>query len=162
MARAIADLKAEVDSLTGEPEVRRYVTLASKVRKNEITLTLEQLPMFQKMAVAVGPQLKAIGKLSLAVKDAETEQKAGQALIDKLVQATQRQQPGVIGLDRLPARRHPGARAAVQPRWQQRVRPESARDQGTPAHGGGVPSCCLPARAANSAGPAKACAPEVK
>lgn len=82
----IAELKAEVDSLTGEAEVRRYVTLASKVRKNEITLTPEQLPTFQKMAVAVGPQLKAIGKISLAVKAAETEQQAGQALIDKLVQ----------------------------------------------------------------------------
>jgi hypothetical protein len=85
-AARIADLKAEVDSLTGEPDVRRYVTLASKVRKNEITLTPEQLPMFQKMAVAVGPQLKAIGKISLAVKAAETEQQSGQALIDKLVQ----------------------------------------------------------------------------
>ncbi|MDQ2820912.1 MAG: FapA family protein [Pseudomonadota bacterium] len=82
----IAHLKAEVDSLTGEPEVRRYVTLASKVRKNEITLTPEQLPTFQKMAVAVGPQLKAIGKISLDTKAAETEQQAGQALIDKLVQ----------------------------------------------------------------------------
>jgi hypothetical protein len=82
----IADLRAEVERLTGEPDVRRYVTLASKVRKNEITLTPEQLPMFQKMAVAVGPQLKAIGKISLDAKAAETEQQAGQALIDKLVQ----------------------------------------------------------------------------
>ena len=38
------------------------------------------------MAIAVGPQLKAIGKASLDVKAAETEQQAGQALIDKLVQ----------------------------------------------------------------------------
>lgn len=85
-AARVADLKAEVERMTGEPDVRRYVTLASKVRKNEITLTAEQLPMFQKMAVAVGPQLKAIGKVSLDAKAAETEQAAGQALIDKLVQ----------------------------------------------------------------------------
>lgn len=82
----VADLRAEVERMTGEPDVRRYVTLASKVRKNEITLTAEQLPMFQKMAIAVGPQLKAIGKISLDAKAAETEQQAGQALIDKLVQ----------------------------------------------------------------------------
>ena len=85
-AALVAEQKAEVERLTAEPEVRRYVTLASKVRKNEITLTAEQLPMFQKMAIGVGAQLKAIGKASLDVKAAETEQQAGQALIDKLVQ----------------------------------------------------------------------------
>jgi len=85
-AALVARQKAEIERLTGEPEVKRYVTLASKVRKNEITLTAEQLPMFQKMAVAVGPQLKAIGKMSLEVKAAETEQQAGQALVDKLLQ----------------------------------------------------------------------------
>lgn len=85
-AARVAECKAEVERMTGEPDVRRYVTLASKVRKQEITLTPEQLPMFQKMALAVGPQLKAIGKVSLDIKTAETEQQAGQALIDKLAQ----------------------------------------------------------------------------
>ena len=85
-ARRVAECKAEVERLSAEPEVRRYVTLASKVRKNEITLTAEQLPMFQKMALGVGPQLKAIGKVSVDARSAETEQQTGQALIDKLVQ----------------------------------------------------------------------------
>lgn len=85
-AARVAEHRAEVERLSSEPEVRRYVTLASKVRKNEITLTAEQVPMFQKMAIAVGPQLKAIGKVSLDIKTAETEQQAGQALVDKLVQ----------------------------------------------------------------------------
>jgi hypothetical protein len=85
-AARVLEHRAEVERMTAEPDVRRYVTLASKVRKNEITLTPEQLPMFQKMALGVGPQLKAIGKLSLDIKAAETEQQAGQALIDKLVQ----------------------------------------------------------------------------
>jgi uncharacterized protein (DUF342 family) len=82
----VAEHRAEVERLSSEPEVRRYVTLASKVRKNEITLTPEQLPMFQKMALGVGPQLKAIGKVSVEIKAAETEQQAGQALVAKLVQ----------------------------------------------------------------------------
>jgi len=85
-ATRVAAYRADVERMTSEPDVRRYVTLASKVRKNEITLTAEQLPMFQKMAIGVGPQLKAIGKLSLDIKAAETEQQAGQALVDKLVQ----------------------------------------------------------------------------
>jgi len=85
-AARVAVHRADIERMTGEPDVRRYVTLASKVRKNEITLTAEQLPMFQKMAQGVGPQLKAIGQISLEIKAAETEQHAGQALVDKLVQ----------------------------------------------------------------------------
>ncbi len=78
--------KAEMDQMTCEPEVRKYVMLASKIRKKELTLTPEQLPVFQKMALAVGPALKAIAKVSLEVKAAETEQEAGQALVAQLMQ----------------------------------------------------------------------------
>lgn len=89
-AKAFGELvekrKGEMDAMTSEPDVRKYVMLASKVRKNELTLTPEQLPMFQKMATAVGPALKAIAKVSLEVKAAETEQQAALTLIDQLVQ----------------------------------------------------------------------------
>ena len=70
----------------GQPEVRKYVLLASKIRKKELTLTPEQLPQFQKMAAAVGPALKAIAKVSLEVKAAEVEQQAALALVAQLVQ----------------------------------------------------------------------------
>jgi hypothetical protein len=78
--------KAEMEQMTSEPEVRKYVMLASKIRKKELTLRPEQLPQFQKMALAVGPALKAIAKVSLDVKAAETELQAGQALVAQLVQ----------------------------------------------------------------------------
>jgi hypothetical protein len=78
--------KEEMERMTSEPEVRKYVMLASKIRKKELTLTSEQLPQFQKMALAVGPALKAIAKVSLDVKAAETELQAGQALLAQLVQ----------------------------------------------------------------------------
>jgi hypothetical protein len=78
--------KAEMEQLTGEPEVRKYVMLASKIRKKELTLTPEQVPQFQKMALAVGPALKAIAKVSLDVKAAETEREAGEALVAQLLQ----------------------------------------------------------------------------
>ncbi|NHZ95511.1 DUF342 domain-containing protein [Massilia sp. CCM 8734] len=77
--------KAEMDAMTNEPEVRKYVMLASKVRKKELILTEEQVPMFQKMALAAGPALKAIARVSLDVKAAETEQQAGAALLAELV-----------------------------------------------------------------------------
>ena len=83
---AVEARKAEMEALTGTPEVRKYVMLASKIRKNELTLTAEQVPQFQKMASAVGPALKAIAKVSLAVKAAETEQQAALALVEQLVQ----------------------------------------------------------------------------
>ena len=82
----VAQRKAEMDAMTSEPEVRKYVMLASKIRKKELILTPEQTPVFQKMALAVGPALKAIAKVSLDIKAAETEQQAGQALVAQLVQ----------------------------------------------------------------------------
>jgi hypothetical protein len=81
-----AQRKAGMEQMTSEPEVRRYVSLASKIRKKELILTPEQLPQFQKMALAVGPALKAIAKVSEGVKAAETEMQAGQALVAQLVQ----------------------------------------------------------------------------
>lgn len=83
---AVVAKKAEMEALTSEPEVRKYVMLASKIRKNELTLTAEQLPQFQKMAAGVGPSLKAIAKVSLEVKAAETEQEAASALVMQLQQ----------------------------------------------------------------------------
>ena len=65
--------------------------LATKVRKGELTLTAEQAPQFQKMGAAVGPALKAIGKLSEDMKAAETEQQAGAALLEQLQAAAPRQ-----------------------------------------------------------------------
>jgi hypothetical protein len=95
-----AQLKAAMERMTGEPDVRRYVSLASKIRKKELILTPEQLPQFQKMALAVGPALKAIGKVSLDVKAAETEQQAGEALVAQL----QRQRQESDGVSRVVVR----------------------------------------------------------
>ena len=85
-AQMVAQRKADMENLTSQPDVRKYVMLASKIRKKELTLTAEQVPQFQKMATAVGPALKAIAKLSLDVKAAETEHLAGVALLAQLVQ----------------------------------------------------------------------------
>ena len=78
--------KAEMDALTNMPEVRKYLMLATKIRKKELTLTPEQVPQFQKMAVAVGPALKAIGKISLDVKSLDTEKQSGLAMIAQIQQ----------------------------------------------------------------------------
>jgi hypothetical protein len=85
-AGAAEKRKLEMDTLSNLPDVRKYIMLASKVRKKELVLTPEQIPQFQKMALAVGPALKAITKISLDLKAAETEKQAGEALVAQLLQ----------------------------------------------------------------------------
>lgn len=85
--------KGEIDGIAGQPDVRNYLTLAGRVRKQEVALTAEQLALFQKMAVTVGPSLKAIGQLSLGVKEAQAQQAQMQAQAD----AAQRQKQDAIG-----------------------------------------------------------------
>jgi hypothetical protein len=76
--------KAALERLTSQPEVRKYMLLATRVRKQELVLTPEQMPQFQKMALAVGPALKAIGKASADMKATEAEQQGGLALLARL------------------------------------------------------------------------------
>lgn len=75
---------AEMERMTARPEVRKYMLLASKIRCKEVVLTPEQVPQFQKMAAAVGPELKAIGKLSLDARAARTEREAGEKLVAQI------------------------------------------------------------------------------
>lgn len=85
-AQIAAQRKEEMQALTVQPEVRQYMQLATRVRKGELTLTGDQAAQFQKMGVAVGPVLRAIGKLSEDIKAAETEHQAGAALLEQLQQ----------------------------------------------------------------------------
>jgi hypothetical protein len=92
LAEVAAQHKAGLDQLAADPGVRKYMRLATGVRKNEITLTPEQVPAFQRMAQAVGPALKEIGKLSALVKSIEAERAQGLELATRL--DTQREQAG--------------------------------------------------------------------
>ena len=83
-ATLAAQLKAAQDAMTGKPDVRRYLMLATRVRKGEISLTPEQARQFQKMAQDVGPALKALGDVSAKIKAAEAEQQAGTHMLANL------------------------------------------------------------------------------
>jgi len=76
--------KAQMDALTGQPDVRRYLMLASRVRKNEISFTPEQARQFQRMAQDVAPALKAIGEVSAKVKQCEADLEQGRKLMADL------------------------------------------------------------------------------
>jgi hypothetical protein len=83
-AALVAQHKAEMDAVTARPDVRRYLLLASKVRKHEVTLTPEQARQLQKMAQDVAPALQAIGAVSGKIKAAQAEQDAGRRMLDNL------------------------------------------------------------------------------
>ena len=82
--REAAQRKNEIDAITDQAEVRNYLTLATRVRKREVVLTAEQEPLFQKMAVAVGPSLKAVAKMSLAMKAAQVQQEQAQEEVNQV------------------------------------------------------------------------------
>lgn len=86
--------KAAVDEITGRQDVRSYLALATRVRKREVTLTAEQLPRFQKMAVQVGPALKEVARLSLAAKEALGQQ----TVFEEQVAALRQERDEVAGV----------------------------------------------------------------
>ncbi|WP_322399763.1 flagellar assembly protein A [Massilia luteola] len=79
-----AQLRAAMDAMTGKPDVHRYLMLATRVRKGDITLSPEQARQFQKMAQDVGPALKTIADISAKIKVAEAEQLAGKGMLANL------------------------------------------------------------------------------
>jgi hypothetical protein len=73
--------RAQMNELTSQAEVRSYMMLASRVRKNEISFTPEQARQFQRMAQDVGPALKAIGQENSQVKALEADLQEGQLVL---------------------------------------------------------------------------------
>jgi len=88
-----ARCKEQMDAITADQEVRNYLQLASKVRKQEVTLNQEQLVLFQKMALKVGPSLKMVARLQVAMKEAQ----AGQQKEQELGEHVYRQKLMVVG-----------------------------------------------------------------
>ena len=82
--REAGEHKAEMDAITDQPELRNYLNLATRVRKRELVLTPEQEPLFHKMATTVGPSLRAVAKVSLAMKAAQVRQEQAQAEVDEV------------------------------------------------------------------------------
>lgn len=60
-------LQQEVERISGQTEVRHYLLLANKIRKQELVLTPEQSALYHKMAAAAAPELKTLSKLSAEI-----------------------------------------------------------------------------------------------
>jgi hypothetical protein len=86
LGQLAARRQAEMERMTAQPDVRKYVALAARVRKGELVLSPEQALHFQQTAAALGPALKAIGQLQQDIKSALAEQRSGQAMAAQLEQ----------------------------------------------------------------------------
>lgn len=82
--REAAQHKSEMDAITSQAEVRNYLTLATRVRKREVVLTPEQEPLFHRMATTVGPSLRAVGRISLALKAAQVQEEQARAEVEQV------------------------------------------------------------------------------
>jgi hypothetical protein len=83
--------KLELAHLCAQPEVRKYLEIAGRVRSGEMSLTPAQAQQFKQMGQVVGPELQKIGEVSAARKAVEAEHAEGKALLERFTaQRTER------------------------------------------------------------------------
>ena len=80
----VTRLRADMETMTGKSDVRRYLMVAARVRRGEVVLSPEQGRQFQKMADDVGPALKAVADVSAKIKGLEAEQQNGARVLAEL------------------------------------------------------------------------------
>lgn len=73
--------KAELARLCAQPEVRKYLEIAGRVRSGETLLNPSQAQQFRQMGQHVAPALTRIGEVGAARKSLEAELAEGQALL---------------------------------------------------------------------------------
>lgn len=73
-APALQKKNAEMEKATSDPEVRKYLLIASKLKKNEITLSKAQQSAFLNLTVMVTPMLKTASKLRTEITALEAKQ----------------------------------------------------------------------------------------
>ena len=80
----LARQRLAIDAMGAQPELRKYLMLAPRVRKGELVLTPEQAPQFARLTAAVAPALKEMAQLSQQAKATDGERQAGLALLGRL------------------------------------------------------------------------------
>lgn len=69
----VAAQSREVEALTSQAELRNYLVLAAKLKKNEVTLTADQAEGWKKLTAQVAPALSALARLNGAIKTLQDE-----------------------------------------------------------------------------------------
>ena len=89
--------RATLETLGAQPDLRKYLMLAPRVRKGELVLTPEQETQFKRLAATVAPALKETARLAQLARAAESEREAGIALLARL-QADRAERLGAAGV----------------------------------------------------------------
>ena len=92
-----AQRRSAMEALTGQPEMRKYLLIAPRLRKGELLLTPEQEPQFRRLAASVAPALKELGRLSQEAKTLDGERQSGMALL-KRFEAQRFERVGAAGV----------------------------------------------------------------
>ncbi|MDY0977468.1 flagellar assembly protein A [Massilia sp. CFBP9012] len=82
-AQLAAQRRSAMEALTGQPEMRKYLLIAPRLRKGELVLTPEQEPQFRRLTASVAPALKELGRLSQEAKTLDGERQGGMALMKR-------------------------------------------------------------------------------
>lgn len=83
-AQLAARHRKTIETLAGQPDLRKYLMLAPRLRKGELVLTSEQQLQFARLTETVAPMLKELARLSQEAKGLDAEQQGGQAVLARL------------------------------------------------------------------------------
>ena len=73
LTRAVADHRQKIDALRCDKEVTRYLLLAGKLRRQEVTLSPEQQTGWRRLSALVAPLLRTLSQLGEVVSGMEAE-----------------------------------------------------------------------------------------
>jgi hypothetical protein len=85
-AQANEASKAELDTISAQPDVRRYLALAAKLRTQELVLTPEQGQHLRKIASAVAEEVKTVQKLQQDLQAGQTQHKLLSDRLDRVIE----------------------------------------------------------------------------
>ncbi len=81
----IAEQRARIDTLRSEPEVARYLLLAGKLRRQELTLNPEQQVAWRRLSAQVAPVLRALAPLADLVREQDAQSQALRREIEAVI-----------------------------------------------------------------------------
>lgn len=87
LAKMLAAQRDKIEALRSETEVARYLLLAEKLRRNEISLRPEQQVGWRRLSAAVAPALRTLSQLGEAANQVNSEANAVRAQIEALLAA---------------------------------------------------------------------------
>ncbi|MEF8701552.1 MAG: flagellar assembly protein A [Candidatus Accumulibacter sp. UW20] len=93
----IAGERARIDTLRSEPEVARYLLLAGKLRRQELTLNPEQQVAWRRLSAQVAPVLRTLAPLADLLRERDAQSQALRREIEAVIAARAQACDRVIG-----------------------------------------------------------------